>query len=337
MSFAKSLPKRVQIVEVGPRDGFQAEDRFLPTELKIQLLGDLAAAGLSHIEVTSFVHPKVIPQMEDAVEVMTAARELDGVKRISLVPNLKGAQRALEAGSEELRLVVCVTEAYNQRNVGLTVGQSLELFAEIVALAEPKGVPASAVLAVAFGCPFEGLVEESRVVELARQFAQRGSAQIGLADSAGLGNPVQVRSLVRGVQQALPEMPLWLHLHDTRGLGMANALAALEAGVTTFDTSFGGLGGCPVMKGATGNIATEDLVYALHTMGVETGVDLDRLRRASRRLASFLGRKLPSRVLAAGTHRELVDRNRQDMQERNPNLQERHSEKTLRRDSQRRH
>ncbi|MCH9648124.1 MAG: hydroxymethylglutaryl-CoA lyase [Deltaproteobacteria bacterium] len=307
-----SLPKRVQIVEVGPRDGLQAEDRFIPTELKIQLLEELAAAGLSQIEITSFVHPRVIPQMVDAVEVMTAAHQLGGVQRISLVPNLKGAQRALEAGTQELRLVACVTETYNRRNVGLTVAQSLEVFGEIFALAEPRGVAVAAVLAATFGCPFEGLVEESRVVDLARQFAQRGSAQIGLADSAGLGNPVQVRSLVQSVQEALPEMPLWLHFHDTRGLGIANALAGLEAGVTTFDTSFGGLGGCPIIKGATGNIATEDLVYALQTMGVETGVDLDRLRRASQRLARFLGRKLPSRVLAAGTHREMVDRNRQD-------------------------
>lgn len=305
------LPARVGIVEVGPRDGFQAEERFLPTELKIEVLRQLAASGLGRIEVTSFVHPKVIPQMADAPQVMAAARQIPDLRRLALVPNLEGARRALEAGAQELRLVVCVTETYNHRNVGLSVAESLALFGELVALCRQGGVTASAVLAVAFGCPFEGEVPEDRVVDLARRFVDAGSAELGLADSAGLANPVQVRRVVGRVREGVGDLPLWLHLHDTRGLGLANAFAGLEAGVSTFDTSLAGLGGCPVMKGATGNIATEDLVYALSEMGVETGVSLDGVRRASRRLEEFLGRRLPSRVLQAGTREELVARNRE--------------------------
>ncbi|MEM7049230.1 MAG: hydroxymethylglutaryl-CoA lyase [Acidobacteriota bacterium] len=307
-----TLPKAVELIEVGPRDGFQAEETFLPTELKVVTLKGLASAGLKTIEVTSFVHPKVIPQMVDAAQVMAAARELPGVHRLALVPNLKGAERALEAGAQGLRLVVCVTETYNRRNVGLSVQQSLDLFGEIVTRAHAAGATASAVLAVAFGCPFEGEVPIERVVELARRFLDLGSDQLGLADSAGLGNPVQTRALLRAVRPEIGDTSLWLHLHDTRGMALANTLVALEEGVTRFDTSLGGLGGCPIMRGATGNLATEDLAYACREMGIETGIDLDPLRQTSRRIQSFLGRPLASRVLQAGTAEEVVARHRSE-------------------------
>ena len=305
-----SLPERVRIVEVGPRDGFQAEARFLPTELKVETIERLAASGIRDIEAVSFVHPRVIPQMADAAEVMASIERRPGVRYLALVPNLKGAERALEAGVDGLRLVVCVTETYNRNNVGLSVAESLALFTDIVRLAGESGVPASTVLSVAFGCPFEGDVPEERVLDLARRFVDAGSAELGLADSAGLAHPLQVRRLLRRVQEALPAVPKWLHLHDTRGLGLANAVAAMAEGVATFDTSLGGLGGCPIMKGASGNIATEDILYLCREMGLETGVNLDDVRQASRGVEAFLERELPSRVLRAGTREELVARNR---------------------------
>ena len=303
------LPERVHVVEVGPRDGFQMEDRILPTALKVEIIDRLAASGLTEIEAVSFVHPRVIPQMADADEVMAAVGRRPGVRLAALIPNLKGAERALAAGVDGLRLVVCCSETYNQRNVGLSIGESLELFGQVVALAEPQGVPVSVVLAVAFGCPFEGDVPVDRVLEMALHYQEKGSAEIGVADSAGVANPRQVRQLLRRLREVV-ERPLWLHLHDTRGLGLANAVAGLEEGIDTFDTSLGGLGGCPVMDGASGNIATEDFCHLCTEMGIETGIDLDAVRDASRRLEEFLGRRLPSRVLAAGTRAELVARNR---------------------------
>ncbi len=303
------LPKKVRIVEVGPRDGFQMEGRFIPTELKVATIDRLARAGVRDIEAVSFVHPRVIPQMADAAEVMAGIERHPGACYLALVPNLKGAERALDAGADGLRLVVCVTETYNRNNVGLSVAESVELFGEIVRLAEPAGVPVSAVLAVAFGCPFEGEVPEERVLDLAREFLDRGSAELGIADSAGLANPLQVRRLIGRINRRFPTVRKWLHLHDTRGFGIANAVAAMEQGIDTFDTSLGGLGGCPIMKGASGNVATEELVYLCREMGIDTGVDLGGVREASRAIGSFLERQLPSRVLAAGTREELVARN----------------------------
>jgi hydroxymethylglutaryl-CoA lyase len=304
-----SLPEVVRIVEVGPRDGFQMEDRFLPTELKVEVIDRLSAAGLREIESTSFVHPRVIPQMADAAEVMGRISRRPGVRFSALVPNLQGARRALAAGADELRLVICCSETYNRRNVGLTVAQSIDAFGDIARQARAASIPASAVLAVAFGCPFEGDVPPERVVAMAREVVDLGSDRVGVADSAGLANPRQVGELVGDLAGEI-DRPMWLHLHDTRGMGLANAVAGMEAGIDTFDTSLGGLGGCPVMIGASGNVATEDLCYLCEEMGVATGIDLDPVREASRRLERFLGRRLPSRILAAGTKDELLARNR---------------------------
>ena len=302
------VPARIDIIEVGPRDGFQMETTFIPTELKIATLDRLSASGLGAVEVTSFVHPRVIPQMADAAEVMAGMARRDGVQYLALVPNRRGAERALAAGADALRLVVCATETYNRRNVGLSVDESLRQFAEIVELGAEHGVPVSAVMAAAFGCPFEGAVSDDTVMTLARRFVDAGTHQVGLGDSAGLANPLQVRRLLRRYRAEV-DHPLWLHLHDTRGFGIANTMAALEEGVTRFDTSFGGLGGCPIMQGASGNVSTEDLLYLCAEMGIETGVDLDAVREASRHVQDFLGRPLASRVLQAGTRDELVARN----------------------------
>lgn len=311
MQASAGLPARVRIIEVGPRDGLQMEETFVPTELKVELIDALAESGLAEIEATSFVHPRVIPQMADAAEVMRTIRRDAPVRWSVLVPNLKGAERALEFGVDELRLVVCATESYNQRNVGLTIDQSAELFAHIAELAGGRDVDATVVFGVALGCPIEGDVPVETVAGLAERFVGLGAAAIGVADSYGLANPVQVRLAVEAVSGVLDGRRLWLHLHDTRGMGLANALAAMEAGVDSFDTAFGGLGGTPIMKGASGNIATEDLAYMCAEMGIETGVNLDRIREVSRRVEQLLDRSLPSHVLTAGTRRELMELNRE--------------------------
>ncbi len=304
------LPERVRVIEVGPRDGFQMEDRFVPTDLKVEVIEELAKSGLMEIEATSFVHPRTIPQMADAAEVMARVRGHADVRWSVLVPNLKGAERALKVGVDEIRLVVCATESYNRRNVGLTIDESAELFARIAEAAAKEGAEATTVLGVALGCPIEGAVPIEKVVALAERFIGLGAAAIGVADSYGMANPLQVKAAVRAVREALGGRRLWLHLHDTRGMGLANALAAMEEGVDSFDSAFGGLGGTPIMKGASGNIATEDLVYMCSQMGLETGVDLDGVRRVSRRIEKFFGRTLPSHVLAAGTKEELMELNR---------------------------
>ncbi len=302
----KALPHRVRLVEVGPRDGFQMESRFLPTELKIATIERLAAAGAREIEATSFVHPAVVPQMADAEKVLAGLERRSGVAYLALVPNLRGAERALDAGVDGLRQVIVVTERYNRRNVGLGVDESVRIFGEVARRAEADGIEANAVLGAAFGCPLEGEVPFERVVEVARRCVDLGSRQIGLADSAGLGHPLQVRRLIAAVREALPDVGLWLHLHDTRGLGMANAVAGLEMGIERFDTALGGLGGCPVIAGASGNIATEEMIYLCQEMGMTTDLDLSGVREASRTVESFLERELPSRVLRAGTRDELV-------------------------------
>lgn len=305
-----SLPTAVHVVEVGPRDGFQMEDTFIPTELKVESIERLAESGLETIEAVSFVHPKVIPQMRDAADVMQQLNRRDDVRYTALVPNLRGAERALGAEVDGVHLVICCSETYNQRNVGMSVDESIDNLEQIARTVNGR-VPVAATMAVAFGCPFEGQLPDDRLVELAQRFVDAGADELGLADSAGLGDPVLVRRIVAKVQERLRSTPLRMHLHDTRGLGMANALAALELGVATFDTSLGGLGGCPVMKGASGNVATEDFVNLCDELGLETGVAVAGVRSVSRRMQEFLGRDLPSKILHSGTRQELYAANRE--------------------------
>lgn len=299
------LPDRVTVVEVGPRDGFQMETTLIPTELKVAVIDLLSRSGVAKIEAVSFVHPRVIPQMADADEVMARIERRPGTTYSALVPNLKGLDRALTARADAVRLVVCATETYNRRNVGLSIEESLRQLEEMVARASDAELAVEAVVAVAFGCPFEGEVPEARVMELAKRFVKAGVREVSVADSAGLAHPLQIRRIVKRLRQELPETALSLHLHDTRGLGLANVLAALEEGVATFDSSLGGLGGCPITTVASGNVATEDLVNLCEEMDLETGIDLGPLREASRKMEAFLGRRLPSHVLAAGTREEL--------------------------------
>lgn len=303
------LPGRVRVVEVGPRDGFQMEREPIPTDLKVRTIEALTGAGLREIEVASFVHPRVIPQMRDAAEVLARIGRREDVRYWALVPNLEGAQRALEAGVGGVHGVVCVTETYNRRNVGLSVAESVDQLVRIVRLVD-RSVPVAVTMAATFGCPFEGQLTDEQLLGVAEALVGAGIDELGLADTVGLGHPPLVRRVVGRMRERWPELPLRMHLHDTRGLGLANAIAALEEGVDAFDTAFGGLGGCPMIRGASGNLATEDFVHLCAEVGVETGVDLKGVRRVSRELERFLDRRLPAKMLACGTREELYAANR---------------------------
>lgn len=291
--------RRVTVVEVGPRDGFQMEGTFIPTDLKVATIDALTAAGLPKIEATSFVNPKVIPQMADASEVMARIGRRPSTAYIALVPNARGAERAIAARVDAVKQVICVTETYNRRNVGMSVDESVDNLRGILSVA--GATPVEVVIALAFGCPLEGRVPEDAVVRLAARVIDLGVRDVSVADSVGLAHPLQVAHLMARLAREFSAVSWSLHLHDTRGLGLANVLAALDEGVTTFDASIGGLGGCPVVPGATGNIATEDLVHMLEAMGHATGIDIEGVMAATRPVQAFLGRTLPSRVLAAGT------------------------------------
>ena len=304
-----TLPSAVTIVEVGPRDGFQMETTFIPTALKVETINRVARAGVRKIEATSFVNPKVIPQMSDADAVMGRIERLPGVEYAALIPNARGARRAVVAGADSLRLVVCCTETYNQRNVGMSVRQSIEQAQELLGIAAGAGVRAEVTLALAFGCPFEGFVPEERVVAMALELAAMGLREICVADSIGVANPIQMkRMLTRLTAEIGDRAHLSLHLHDTRGLGLANVVAALECGIDTFDASLGGLGGCPIMVGGTGNIPTEGVVNLCEELGIRTGIDIAGVQAAARLLQDFLGRELPSPVLKSGTRGQLFAR-----------------------------
>jgi hydroxymethylglutaryl-CoA lyase len=296
---------QIHVVEVGPRDGFQMETVFLPTDLKVEIIDLLGSAGIEKIETTSFVSPAVIPQMRDAEEVMSRIRRMDGVCHSALVPNLKGAERAVAAGVDTVRVVVCLSESYNRRNVGHSISESLENCRSIWKLSNDQGISCEAILGLAFGCPLEGVISEDRVAAAANQLIDMGFRKLSIADSIGVANPAHVRRLIRKLAKEASPACYSLHFHDTRGLGLANVLAGMEEGVDTFDSSCGGLGGCPVVSGGSGNIATEDLVNMLEEMGISTGVDLSLVMMAAKKLQRFLGRPLASHVLASGTRQQL--------------------------------
>ncbi|MDX6381284.1 MAG: hydroxymethylglutaryl-CoA lyase, partial [Rubrobacteraceae bacterium] len=251
------LPTRVRVKEVGPRDGLQAESAVLPTEDKLRLIDCLAKAGLREIETSSFVNPKAIPPLADAAEVFANLNRRPEVVYSAIVPNEKGAHRAVEAGADEIQVFLAATESYNQNNVKMSVEDSLQQSARIAEIVRGAGIPFVAVLSVAFGCPYEGTVAQERVLELSGRLIELGAEEIAYGDTTGMAYPTQVRELSQAYQERFPEVPLRLHFHNTRGMGLANVLAALEAGVDRIDTSVGGLGGSPYAAGATGNISTE--------------------------------------------------------------------------------
>ncbi|GLK72941.1 hydroxymethylglutaryl-CoA lyase [Ancylobacter dichloromethanicus] len=299
------FPPRVFIQEVVTRDGLQIEPCFLPTEDKVALIDALSQTGVAKIEVTSFVSPRAVPNLADAREVARAIRRWPDVTYVALVPNLRGAQEALEAGMDELNLVLSVSETHNLANMRMTTAQSLEGFRAIVAAAAGTRVSLNGSIATAFGCPFEGVQPAEKVLDLVEAYLAAGLQSVTLADTTGMANPRQVFALVSGFRARFGGVPLTLHFHNTRGMGLANALAALEAGADRFDASLGGIGGCPFAPGATGNISTEDFVHMLGQMGIETGVDLPALLALARSLPALLGHDIPGQVAKAGRSGDL--------------------------------
>ena len=299
---ASELPDSVRIREVGPRDGFQNEPEVIPTEEKVRLIGMLADDGLKRIEVTSFVRPDVIPQLADAIEVLGAIEPREGVAYSVLIPNRKGLENALPFIDrfQEANFFLSATETHNRKNVNRSVEESLADLEGTISAAARAGLRCEGVISVSFGCPYEGEVKPERVFEIARQLADFGCEEVSFGDTTGMANPRQVGEFFERAREALEGVELTAHFHNTRGKGLANVHAALGAGVDSFESSFGELGGCPVPPGATGNIATEDLVSMLEEMEVSTGVELTKLLEASRAAQEVLGRPLGSHSLVAG-------------------------------------
>jgi hydroxymethylglutaryl-CoA lyase len=293
------LPERISLREVGPRDGLQNEDP-VPTEAKVELIDLLSKTGVQRIEAVSFVHPRAIPQMADADQVWGGIDRAGAVRYSALVPNSRGAERALGAGFTELEAVVSASETHNRKNVNRSTEQSLDDIAVIIDAAHQRGATCQVIVSTAWGCPYEGDVPVARVIATASRAVADGADSISFGDTTGMATPPRVRELVGEFRSKHPGTQLNLHFHNTRGTGLANVLTALELGVADFDASVGGLGGCPYAPGATGNIATEELIYMVEDMGVATGVDLEAMIEAAAEAERIIGRTLPSQVLRAG-------------------------------------
>ena len=291
---------QVEILEVGPRDGLQNEPGVVPTATKIELIERMIAAGLRRIEVASFVNPARVPQMADAEEILRTLPRRVGVSYVGLVLNRRGFDRAVAAGCDEIGMAVVASDTFNRRNQGASTAESIAAWHDIAAAARAAGIRAQVTISAVCGCPFEGEVPSARVVDIARQVAESAPCEIALADTIGVGVPAQVTDLVHQVRAAVPSIPLRGHFHNTRNTGLANAYAAVEAGIRVLDASLGGIGGCPFAPAATGNIPTEDLVYMLHRSGFETGVSLEKLIDASGWLQERLGRPVPGMLVKAG-------------------------------------
>lgn len=291
---------QVELVEVGPRDGLQSESDVVATDVKLELIRRLVDAGLKRIEVASFVNPKRVPQMADAEAVLAGLPPRADVHYVGLVLNRKGFDRAAAAGCKEIGMVTAATDSFAQRNQGAPIEATVRAWEEIAPLAHAAGIRAQVTISVAFGCPFEGEVAPQRVVDIAKRLAQSNPLEIAIADTIGVAVPSQVTELVDRVKHALPAVPLRCHFHNTRNTAVANAYAAVLGGVTTLDSSVGGIGGCPFAPNATGNVATEDLLYMLSRAGFETGVDLSKLIETARWLQEQRGKTVPSMVSKAG-------------------------------------
>jgi hydroxymethylglutaryl-CoA lyase len=293
-----NLPKKVEIIEVGPRDGLQNEANFIPTEQKISLINKLNKTGIKRMEATSFVHPVYVPQMKDASEVLAGIEQKDGIQYMALIPNEKGFDRALSNGVRALSLVVGASDGFNLKNVKMSREESIQKFVSVIVKAKDQGIFLRFNIATSFWCPFEGKVDSDLVLEMVKRVDALGVDEIVICDTIGKANPEQVYSLFQKIISLQPASRITAHFHDTYGLAQANILAALQAGVTRFDTSIGGLGGCPFAPGAAGNVATEDVVNMLHQMGIETGINLQELLTCVK-----LVRQLTTRELTGHVHK----------------------------------
>jgi len=294
-----SLPRKVRIVEVGPRDGLQNETRDVPTSIKIELIHQLAEAGLPVVEATAFVSPKWVPQMADHAEVMAGIEIKSGVAYPVLVPNMKGFEAARDSGAQEIAVFGAASETFSRKNINCSIAESMERFAPVVEAACASKMRVRGYISCVAGCPYEGEVQPKAVAGVAERLYKMGCYEISLGDTIGVGTPRKIRSMIDAVAKKVPIGKLAGHYHDTYGQALANIYASLEAGVKTFDSSVAGLGGCPYARGATGNVATEDVIYMLDGLGIETGVDLEKLFRAGQFICKALGREPASRVARA--------------------------------------
>ena len=299
------FPPKATIIEVGPRDGLQSEPKWVPTEEKVAMVNALIGAGLRHFEVTSFVSPRAVPQMRDAAEVLSGIDRSSGAVLTALVPNTKGAERAIEAGIDAMVVFMSASESHNRKNVNRSREESLAGFADIVRMAEGTGTAVYGAIATSFGCPFEGNVPVGAIVDIAKRYRDMGITTVSLGDTTGMATPPLVRERCQALTAAIPDIDIALHFHNTRGVGLVCVYAGLLEGVTRYEASIGGLGGCPFAPKATGNICTEDLVYMLDECGVETGVDLAKLIPAARRIEGAVGHALPGQLMKAGPRLEL--------------------------------
>jgi hydroxymethylglutaryl-CoA lyase len=293
------LPTDVTIYEVGPRDGLQNESRNVPTADKIRFIDALVASGIRAIEITSFVSPKWIPQLADAAEVARGVARPAGVRMSALVPNRRGLDTALASGMKEIAVFLSASETHNKKNINKTIAETFDAFSEVIPPALAANVPVRAYVSTVYGCPYEGEVDPDKAVELTTRLRDMGVYEISLGDTIGVANPAQVEDVLGRVLAKHPAKSVAVHFHDTQGTALANCLVALQMGITTIDAAAGGLGGCPYAPGASGNLATEDVVAMLHAMGVKTGIDLDKLTEASRTASTFVGHELPSKYLKA--------------------------------------
>lgn len=307
------LPTRVTIYEVGPRDGLQNEARQVPTADKIRFIDALVAAGIRDIELTSFVSPKWIPQLADASEVARGVARVAGVRMSALVPNRRGLDAAVAAGMKDIAVFMSASETHNKKNVNKTIAETMTAFDEVVPRARELGLSVRAYLSTCFGCPYEGDVSPDRVVDITGQLRDLGVYQIAISDTIGVANPRQVEDVLGRVLAKHPLPSVAVHFHDTQGTALANCLVALTLGITTIDAAAGGLGGCPYAPGASGNLATEDVVAMLHGMNIATGIDLDKLTEASRTAAAFVGHELPSKYLKAHVGKQARARRRAEL------------------------
>ncbi|MBI4082475.1 MAG: hydroxymethylglutaryl-CoA lyase [Candidatus Lambdaproteobacteria bacterium] len=295
----ENLPKRVHIREVGPRDGLQNESVFVPTEVKKEFIQRLAAAGVSAIEITSFVNPKWIPALADCAEIGSRFSDMPGIATNALVPNMKGLEGAEQAGMKDISVFMSATEAHNKSNINKSIDETLRQFETLVPAAKARGMQVRAGLSTAFGCPYEGETDVRQVVRIVRALRGMGVDEMGIADTIGVADPLQVQRVLEQVLPICPVQEVSLHFHDTQGTALANIMVAMEMGITHFDSSLGGLGGCPYAPGASGNVPTEHLVYAFERMGIETGIDLEKLLEVGVYMQQVLGHPLPSNGLKA--------------------------------------
>ena len=300
-----ALPKSVQIKEVGPRDGLQNEKRFIETADKIAFIDELSETGLDYLEVTSFVHPKWIPQLADATEVLKAIKRQKGITYAALVPNSKGLDRALEAGVDEVSIFMSASEGHNKANINKTIDETFPILKEVVAGALSSGKTVRGYISTVIACPYDGYVQPTQVVKVADRLFEMGVTEISLGDTIGVGVPTQVDTLLKEILHYFNANQIAMHFHDTRGTALANVMTSLSHGINKFDSAIGGLGGCPYAKGASGNVATEDLLYLLNGMGIETGISLDKIQQTALFLEQKMGERLNSKLVAVARGEEL--------------------------------